>query len=388
MLSQKTIDTVKATIPVLEESGVALTTYFYDRMFTQNPEVKKYFNQSHQLNASQPKALATAVLAFAKNIDNLIALGDAVELIAQKHAALQMKPEHYPIVGENLIESIKEVLGLDNNNDIVIAWTEAYGLLAKVLIGREKEIYDDNLEKYGWNDFKEFKVFKKEDESSNACSFYLKSDDIKKIDFKPGQYITVRIPVGETTTMRNYSISSATGENYIRITVKKEGKGIISQYLHDQLDSGDSIGVAPPCGEFFLDLKQSDDKPLVFLSAGIGITPLLSMLLSELQTDNTRDILFICGKKNSLEHPFADVIQNLSTKNNRLKTVFFYEENVKSPDKQGLIDLAVIRDTLGTVDARYYFCGPSKFMHSIESRLQQGGISDKNINFEFFGSKG
>ncbi|QIW10166.1 NO-inducible flavohemoprotein [Francisella sp. LA112445] len=389
MLSQKTVDTIKATIPVLEENGVALTRHFYNRMFEHNPEVKKFFNLSRQKNSNQPEALAAAILAYARNIDNLDALGQAVELIAQKHASLQVKAEHYPIVGTNLIESIKELLNLSDNDDVIIAWTEAYNLLAEVLINREKNIYNEKLEQYGWNDFKKFSVVKKEKESINTYSFYLKNDSIKNFNFKPGQYITVRFPYKNTTTMRNYSISSATNEDYLRITVKKEQKGNISQHFFNDINVGDSIEVAPPSGEFFLDLEQKSDAPLVFISAGIGITPLISMLLSELKTNNTRRVVFVCGKKSKLEHPFADLLKRLTKENPRLKTIFFYESVEKDEAKLGLVNLDIVNKQLENEasNAQYFFCGPTDFMLSIQEGLLKNGINNDNIHFEFFGSK-
>ncbi|APC97988.1 NO-inducible flavohemoprotein [Francisella frigiditurris] len=387
MLSQNTIDIIKTTIPILEENGIALTKYFYHRMFVNNPEIKKFFNQAHQENNSQQEALAVAILAYAKNIDNLDALGSAIELISQKHASLQIKPEHYPIVGNNLIESIKEVLNLDSSSNIILAWEDAYRFLANILIGREKKLYDENLEKYGWDGFENFKIIKKEHESSTACSFYLKNDRFKKINFKPGQYVTVRFPYQDTTTMRNYSISSATGEDYLRITVKKETKGSISNYLHNEIKEHDNVEVSTPYGEFFLDLNQTNNKPIVLISAGIGITPLMSMLLSELKTNNRREILFICGKKNKAEHSFAEILKNLAKENSRLKTIFFYENGESKTAKQGLIDLAVVKDMLGTNDAQYFFCGPKNFMLSIQERLLNNGVNSNDIHFEFFGSK-
>ncbi|APC91568.1 MULTISPECIES: NO-inducible flavohemoprotein [Francisella] len=389
MLSQKNIDTIKTTIPILEQNGVVLTKYFYKRMFSHNPEVKKFFNLSRQQNSSQPEALAAAILAYAKNIDNLEVLGQAIELIAQKHASLQIKAEHYPIVGTNLIESIKEVLSLSDSDDVIIAWTEAYNLLAEILINREKDIYKENLENYGWDNFKELELVKKENESVNAYSFYLKNSSFDKFDFRPGQYITVRFPYNGTTTMRNYSISSATGEDYLRITVKKEHQGYVSQYLSDEIKVGDKIEVAPPCGEFFLETNQNLDKPLVLISAGIGITPLMSMLLSELKTTNQRKILFVCGKKSKKEHPFADLLEKLSKENPRLETIFFYENIAGTNAKQGLVCLETVYEYLkdDKNNSQYFFCGPQDFMLSIHEKLLKNGINEKDIHFEFFGSK-
>jgi nitric oxide dioxygenase len=100
MLSQRTIDIVKATAPILEEHGETLTQHFYKRMFAHSAEVAPLFNPAHQRAGSQQKALAAAICAYAANIENLEVLGGAVELIAQKHASLRILPEHYPIVGE------------------------------------------------------------------------------------------------------------------------------------------------------------------------------------------------------------------------------------------------------------------------------------------------
>ena len=141
MLSQRTIDIVKATAPVLEEQGETLTQHFYKRMFAHNPEVAPLFNPAHQRAGSQQKALAAAICAYAANIENLEVLGGAVELIAQKHASLRILPDHYPIVGENLLASIREVLGPAATEEVITAWAEAYGFLAEILIGREKQIY-------------------------------------------------------------------------------------------------------------------------------------------------------------------------------------------------------------------------------------------------------
>src|SRR5688572_25924693 len=194
-------------------------------MFSHNPEVGPYFNAANQTKGTQQRALAGAICAYAANIDNLEVLGDAVELISNKHVSLMIKPEHYPIVGENLLASIKEVLGDGATDDIINAWAEAYGFLADILIGREKQIYEENAKKPGgWEGFKKFRVIRKEKESSNITSFYLTAADGAPLPaFKPGQYITVRTSTPDgSTTMRNYSLSDKPGQEWFRISVKRE----------------------------------------------------------------------------------------------------------------------------------------------------------------------
>ena len=141
MLSQKTIDIIKSTVPVLKEHGLEITKTFYKTMFENNPEVKEMFNMDNQKSGSQPKALAMTILAAAQNIDNLEVLLPAVKKIGQVHVNTNVKPEHYPIVGQNLLIAIKEVLGDAATDEVLSAWGEAYGVIAQVFIDVEKDIY-------------------------------------------------------------------------------------------------------------------------------------------------------------------------------------------------------------------------------------------------------
>lgn len=142
MLSQKSIDIVKSTVPVLREKGIEITTTFYKRMFENNPEVKVLFNMDRQESGEQPKALAMTILAAAQNIDNLESLLPVVKKIGQKHVDSKVLPEHYPIVGKNLLLAIKEVLGDAATDEVLQAWEEAYQVISKIFIDVEQEIYN------------------------------------------------------------------------------------------------------------------------------------------------------------------------------------------------------------------------------------------------------
>ena len=157
MLNQDTIRIVKSTTPILQEHGETLTKHFYKRMFSHNPEVAPFFNHSNQEGGTQQRALAGAIAAYAANIGNLQVLGGAVELIANKHASLPIKPEHYPIVGECLLAAIKQVLGDVASDEILAAWGEAYQQLAELLIGAEEQEYQRNEKSAGgWRGEREF----------------------------------------------------------------------------------------------------------------------------------------------------------------------------------------------------------------------------------------
>lgn len=120
MLDAQTIATVKATIPLLVETGPKLTAHFYDRMFAHNPELKEIFNMSNQRNGDQREALFNAIAAYASNIENLPALLPAVEKIAQKHTSFQIKPEQYNIVGSHLLATLDEMFS--PGQEVLDAW--------------------------------------------------------------------------------------------------------------------------------------------------------------------------------------------------------------------------------------------------------------------------
>ena len=142
MLDQKTIEIVKSTVPALKEHGLEITKTFYKNMFENNPEVKGLFNMDRQVSGEQPKALAMTILAAAQNIDNLEVLLPAVKKIGERHCDVQIKAEHYPIVGANLLTAIKEVLGDVATDEIIDAWAKGYEVIARVFIDVEKEIYE------------------------------------------------------------------------------------------------------------------------------------------------------------------------------------------------------------------------------------------------------
>lgn len=138
-LSEKTREICKGTAPLLVEYGEAITSKMYEHLFTNYPETKALFGDAPE---DQNQKLAGAIIAYAANIDKLHVLSSAVDSMAKRHAKLNVKPEHYPMVGESLLQAIKDVLGPVASDDIIEAWKEAYFFLGDILIAREKELYD------------------------------------------------------------------------------------------------------------------------------------------------------------------------------------------------------------------------------------------------------
>jgi nitric oxide dioxygenase len=391
-LSEDVIRIVKSTAPVLQEHGETLTRHFYERMFRENPEVAPLFNSRNQQGGTQQRALAAAICAFAANLDRLEVLGAAVEGIAQKHAGLGILPEHYPIVGANLLASIREVLEIPETHEIIGAWAEAYGFLAHILMGRERSIYQEQESApHGWSGFRNFVLGGKRIESEVISSFFLKPADGGKVpSYKPGQYLTVRVPDGNgATSMRNYSLSGAPQTDFFRISVKAERDGVVSGYLH-QLEEGSEIQIGPPCGEFFLDPEVHSEKSLVLISAGVGITPVMAMLEATVVSQPQRQVVFIHGARNGRVHAFRDAVESLSADHGNLAVHFRYSDPLPEDsghDSAGLIDAELIESLIPGKDCEFYFCGPKEFMAGIYRQLLEWGVPGSRVHFEFFGPK-
>lgn len=323
MLSAEHRAIVKATVPLLESGGEALTTHFYKTMLAEYPSVRPLFNQAHQQSGDQPRALANAVLMYARHIDQLEQLGGLVSQIVNKHVALNILPEHYPIVGACLLRAIREVLGAEIATDAVIeAWGAAYQQLADLLIGLEENVYvEKETATGGWRGTRPFVVARKVKESDEITSFYLRpADGGELLEFHPGQYIGLKLIVDGEEIRRNYSLSAAANGREYRISVKREPNGKASNYLHDSVNEGATLNLLTPSGDFTL---AHNDKPLVLISGGVGITPTLAMLNAALQT--SRPIHFIHATRHGGVHAFRDHIDELAARHPQLKRFYVYE---------------------------------------------------------------
>ncbi|MHC5361755.1 NO-inducible flavohemoprotein [Myroides sp. LJL110] len=396
MLTQDQKQIILATVPVLRESGVALTTYFYQRMFTHNPELKNIFNMGNQKSGKQQTALAMAVLAYAENIADPSVLMPVVNSIGHKHTSLQITPQMYDIVGEHLIHSIMEVLELEKNDPIIDAWTQAYLQLAGLMKGHEKGIYQNRDQKANsWQGFKDFKVQAKIKESDEVTSFYLVPKDGGEVpSFESGQYISVKLFIDslDLYQIRQYSLSCASNNKHFRISVKKEVKpnpdqnGIISNYIHDKLHVGDTIQVSMPSGVFVL---QENNKNKVFISGGIGQTPLMSMLEALDGNMHDKKVIWIHGARDTNVQAFKEKVKQLTLNNSNLKVVSFYDKHQEHLSKdsyhQGVVNVGLLNDLQLNNDFEYYLCGPTLFLEKQLQDLQKLGINKEQIFFEEFG---
>ena len=398
MLTQQTKDVVKATAPVLAAHGYDIIKHFYRSLLGTHPELKNIFNMRHQERGQQQEALARAVYAYAANIEDPSCLAAVLEGIANKHASLGVKPEQYPIVGEHLLGSIKAVLGEAATEDIISAWAQAYVNLADILMGRESQLREQTASgQGGWTGWREFVVKSKQPESDVITSFVLEpADGGPVVNFEPGQYISVAVQVPRLglQQIRQYSLSDAPNGRSYRISVKREAgpnpgeEGFVSTLLHDHVQVGDSILLAPPYGNFFIDVNAS--TPVVLISGGVGLTPMISMLNRVLQSPG-REIVFVHGARNSAVHAMKDHLQTVAAQHPNFKTFIFYDtplprdQQGKDFNVPGIVAIDKIADAIMLPDADYYICGPIPFMRLQHDALIARGIKEAKVHYEVFG---
>ena len=393
MASPETLAIVKATVPVLEEHGTAITTVFYKNMFKAHPELLDIFNETNQKLGRQQTALAMTVLAAAKHLDKLATLLPQVTQISHKHRALQILPEHYPIVGEHLIGAIKEVLGEAATDEIITAWTEAYDEIASVFIQIEHGMYEEAM----WQGFVPFTVTEKVAAAEDIAAFTVvpvndrsehgQNIDVSQLGLTAGQYITVKTDPKDSDhiALRHYSLYSASNEKGIQFAVRRDNRnehhGLVSNYLHDHVEVGDTLLLSAPAGDFALDqtLVSQDEIPLALMSAGVGVTPVLAMLEAQVTANPKRPIIWMYACQNEDHHAFNVKVDALLGKAETAEKHIFYFESQQILDESRLASLPKPADI--------YVCGSMPFMESMIDGLVALEHGVDSVHYEPFGPK-
>ena len=228
------------------------------------------------------------------------------------------------------------------------------------------------------------------DEAPGVRSFYLQAADALPLPaFEPGQFLPIRlhIPGLAAPLIRTYTLSDTHKGRHYRITVKREGTA--STWLHENVEAGTEIEAKLPSGSFVLD--PTSGRPIVLLSAGIGITPMVAMLNSLLADKSGREhIHFIHGARRSNEHPFAGQLRDAEQIHSRLSVYLRDSQAVPGRDvhassSTGRVDITYLKSVLPFGDYDFYLCGPGSFMQDMYSGLRALNIADDRIRFEAFG---
>jgi ferredoxin-NADP reductase/MOSC domain-containing protein YiiM len=229
----------------------------------------------------------------------------------------------------------------------------------------------------GWPGFRPMRVDHVVRENSTVLSIYLTGEDGRDLpEPRAGQYLTLRLRgAGEPAPVRSYSISSRPRRDAYRISVKREPQGLVSSYVHAQLHTGATVDVAAPRGEFVLD---DDSRPIILMSAGIGITPVLAMLHHLAAATSTREIHWVHIARNTAEQAFPIESHELLQSLPHAREHVFYTAAAGRPTGAGLEALHL------PSDAAAYLCGPASFMSEMSNALGQIGLEPGRVHTELF----
>jgi ferredoxin-NADP reductase/MOSC domain-containing protein YiiM/ferredoxin len=254
--------------------------------------------------------------------------------------------------------------------------------------GSFRELLDERAsETPAWTGFRELRVSRLVPESTTVTSIHLTSADGSPLPRpEPGQFLTLRVPgAGDPAPVRSYSLSAAASDAEYRISVKRDGA--VSAFLHAHLTAGAVLPVAAPRGDFVL---ADDDSPVLLISAGIGVTPVLAMLHALAAAGSTRDVRWLHTTRSAAEHAFAAEAHNLLTALPQAREDVFYTAETPPPGtpgaRRGRLDRAALSTLDLPVDATAYVCGPGAFMTTTRDALVELGLAPGRVHSELFGA--
>lgn len=290
------------------------------------------------------------------------------------------------------LEKIRSLLRVPS---IPPGWRRAFGKLLAASGERRKARKSSER---AWQGFRPFIVRGKVAESKTISSFYLSPEDGAPLPpYTPGQFLTfkLRIPGFSRPAIRTYSLSDSPHRTEYRISVKRESHpldpGIVSgsTYFHDQVEPGNRLMVAAPRGDFFLD--PDGQTPLVLLSGGIGMTPMISILNDIVDSVRKRRVWFVHGTRNGLHLAMSEHLRRIAAENDQISVHIRYSrprlEDVQGRDYDGTghVTVDLLKQLLPDKDMDFYLCGPPPFMHSLIKGLWEWGVSESRIRVEVFG---
>lgn len=397
MLSSANSAVVRATLPVIGAAIDNITPVFYRRMFAAHPELgRDLFNRGNQAQGTQQRALAASIAAYATLLiaDNGSDPREVLARIAHKHASLGITADQYAIVHEHLFAAIVEVLGDAVTPEVAAAWDEVYWNMAHALIDTEQGLYDAAGVAPG-EVWRSLVVRQRVQETPDTVSFTLATTDGSPLPpARPGQYVSVAVRMSDgARQIRQYSLTQVPEQGAVGFSVKAipahtyQGgiapAGEVSNFLHANLFEGDLVEVSAPFGELTLTETES---PLVLISAGIGITPMIGFLRHLQQTRSSREVLVLHADRSPSRHAHRAELTVLVEAIPGASLHRWYEDlGVREADtylRTGLIDLGHVDLP---ADADVYLCGPLPFMALVRRELLGRGIAEDRIHYEVFG---
>ena len=395
MLSPESSLIVKATLPAVKANAVAISDAMYDSLLAAEPELRDLFNMGNQANGEQRLALAASVVAGAEFlVGEDVPFAAMLDRISHKHASLGISPAQYTVVARHLMKAVGMVLGSAVTPEVAAAWDEVYWLFACHLIAAEARLYQQ-AGAHGVSTLEEWDVAARWEEAEDVVSFGLVPANGGELPaFLPGQYVSVAVELpSRARQLRQYSISNAPGSDMLRITVRRvrssedRPAGAVSTLLVESVHEGDRLEVSRPFGDVGL---TDGDGPVVLASAGIGITPIVSMVDHLRRAQPDREVVVVHADRSPGSHAFREEVSASVTSMPRARQLTWYETGDEgvgaTADRQEVRPGFLEPDLIPVPDkAKAYLCGPLPFMRSVRSSLIRRGVDPSDISYEVFG---
>jgi len=386
MLQERDIKNVKETAFVFKEYGREIGERFYETLFEQHPELHNLFNEANQKRGIQQRALVDSVYKAGIHIDELESLGPMITHVAEKHRALGVQPEHYEVVGTILLQTVRDVLGTNVTDDVLESWGKAYAVISAQFIEVERQSYEQVANvRGGWTGNRTFYVTNRVQETAEVISLYMKPVDHEPLPpFLPGQYVTLEMDFGEQSYVhkRHYSLSKISDGNEFRLTIQHE-PGVVSSQIHNNIVIGSELKLAAPAGAFTVVDSQ---RPAVFISEGIGVTPLISMLQSQIDKDQA--VTWIHVTKSHDTHILKEEVDAILSKSGQAtRHIFYTETSVQDAEpfvNEGMIDASRLTSIVQNLNSDVYVCGSTPFLRAISQALEEIGIPKDQRYYEGF----
>lgn len=378
MLSEKSKPLIEATAPVIVERLPEIAPKFYQSMFDAHPELLDgVFSRANQKSGAQPLTLAGSVIAFAQHLlthpdsypDELLSR------VAHKHTSLGIVEPQYQIVHDHLMGAIAADLGDALTPEIAEAWDEVYWLMAEALLKLERGLYASQA-----NDvmFAPYRLAERTETGGDTVVFTFEpADETPMTPAIAGQYVSVKARMADGVEQPRQFTLIPGPEGTRRIAVKKDMDGEVTPVLHE-LPVGSELPISNPYGDVVL---TDSDAPLVFLSAGIGVTPMVSFLGNLAAEGSTREVRAIRVDPTDADAPLLSEQQEAVAKLTN-GTLERWTTKSEEGDHTGRPDFSALEVS---PDSHVYLCGRLGFMQDARSVLVESGVPGGNIRYEIFG---
>ncbi|KAA0118520.1 globin domain-containing protein [Mycolicibacterium sp. P9-22] len=359
-------DLITATLPLVGANIDAITRSFYQRLFEAHPSLlRNLFNRGNQAQGAQQRALAASIATFATHLVNpdLPHPAELLSRIGHKHASLGITADQYPIVHQHLFAAIVEVLGADTvTAEVAEAWDRVYWIMADTLIDMERALYEEAGVAAG-DVYRRARVTGRVDDPSGAV---LVTVGGPAATFEPGQYVSVGVTLPDgARQLRQYSLVNASGGGELTFAVKPAGE--VSGWIRDNLRVGDVIDITVPFGDL---PAPQPGAPLVLISAGIGVTPMLGILEAVLDRAPGTAVQVLHADRSEAAHPLRERQRELVERLPNATLQLWYE------------DLLSLDGVELPADAEVYLCGNDGFVRAVRDQLVSRGVT--RVHCELF----